>query len=159
MAYDYYPELLSNVFLAEQHHLQTARGTASPESKAESYPYLTCARNLARLLEEMSKHPKQFNKYVAHLLVQYVQLTEVHPLSPSVKQALMPGIYSLLDICSEFEYVTDRNLPIPLTLGCSCPLLLYRIKVVSRLVDETGRSIFRKLYEEYNRDWKFQGKA
>jgi hypothetical protein len=54
----------------------------------------------------MSKHPKQFNKYVAQLLVQYIQLAQVNPLSPATKQALLPGIYALLDICSEFEYVS-----------------------------------------------------
>jgi hypothetical protein len=31
--------------------------------------------------------------------------------------------------------------------------------VISRQVDETGRAIFKKLFEEYHRDWKFQGKV
>lgn len=134
-------DLLSSVFMAEQSALQSGRGTSGRAAATErsggggggGHQQVACTENLARLLEEMSKHPKQFNKYVAQLLVQYIQLTEVNPLSPATKQALLPGIYALLDICSEFEY-----------------------KVISRQVDETGRAIFKKLFEEYHRDWKFQ---
>ncbi len=53
---------------------------------------------------EMANHPKQFNKYVSHLLIDYVKLMEGHALSSQVLQCLVPGIYSLLDICSDFEY-------------------------------------------------------
>jgi hypothetical protein len=149
--------------MAEQSALQSSRtsGRASaataPASERAKQPN-ACADNLARLLEEMSKHPKQFNKYVTQLLVQYIELTEVHPLSPATKQALLPGIYALLDICSEFEYAPPPPLrsPPPNMILCS---LVRRFKVVSRLVDETGRAIFKKLFEEYNRDWKFQGKV
>jgi len=34
-----------------------------------------------------------------------------------------------------------------------------RFNVVSRLAGETGRPIFKKLFEEHGRDWKFRGKA
>jgi hypothetical protein len=109
--------LLSSVFMAEQSALQSGRGTSGRAAATErsggggggGHQQVACTENLARLLEEMSKHPKQFNKYVAQLLVQYIQLTEVNPLSPATKQALLPGIYALLDICSEFEYATHRT--------------------------------------------------
>jgi hypothetical protein len=107
-------DLLSSVFMAEQSALQSGRGTSGRAAAERSgggggHQQVACTENLARLLEEMSKHPKQFNKYVAQLLVQYIQLTEVNPLSPATKQALLPGIYALLDICSEFEYATHRT--------------------------------------------------
>jgi len=79
-------ELLSSIFLADQ-------GSAS----------VVCASNLARLFEEISNYPKQFNKYVALLLVHYIQLCEIHLLSSATKEALLPGIYALMDICTEYE--------------------------------------------------------
>ncbi|KAL6080652.1 rRNA primary transcript metabolism protein [Balamuthia mandrillaris] len=104
---------------------------------AESDPERTDhVENMARLLEELAKHSKAFNKYTGFLLSHYIELVENYALPSIVKQALMPGIYSLLDVCGEFE--------------------LKQVHIVQSL---TGKAIFKKLYEEYSKEWKFSGKV
>lgn len=64
-----------------------------------------CVENLARLMADMTEHPKQINKYVPYLLVDYIELVQRYPLSPPAKRALSPGIYALLSACGDHEYV------------------------------------------------------
>ena len=75
---------------------------------------LLCAENLTRLLEEMTKQPKTFNKYVAYLMMDYILLVEANPLSVATKTTFLPGVYALMDIGTDFECVFS----FPPTFSC-----------------------------------------
>jgi hypothetical protein len=76
---------------------------AQPTTAIEPLLSIRCAENVSRLMEELSKHPKTLNKYMPYLISDYIVLTDEHPVPPHVRQALLPGIYALLGMCSEHE--------------------------------------------------------
>jgi hypothetical protein len=97
---------------------------------------LVCAEDVSRLFEELSEHAKTLNKYVPYLLTDYIRVTDQYPLPPAIKQALLPGVYALISMCTEHE-----------------------LQFVFRVLEETGKATFRKLYEDYQHNWKFTGKV
>ncbi len=97
-------------------------------------PSVLCAENLARLLEDLDADQTAFSKYAPYLVVSYVSLVMSHPLSLPTKVALMPGIYSLLDMSTEHEY-----------------------RLIHRVLDLSGKATFQRLYEEYRANWRFTG--
>jgi hypothetical protein len=112
------------------------------------------AVSLARLFEEISQHPP-FKKYLVYLLSEFVKMsvsggmnmnygshnnqrTRKNPrrLPRETRQVLLPGIYALLDSCSQYEL----NL---LNVG----------------LDSSERAVFKSIYSDFQRDYKFKGKV
>lgn len=96
---------------------------------------LNCAQNLARLYEEIGRH-QPFKKYCIYLLADFIKLIQTSSLAQEVKNAIMPGAYTLMDACSSYEFQQ-----------------LYTI------LDSTGKNIFRAIHSQYDKEHKFKGKT
>jgi hypothetical protein len=104
--------------------------------KAHNSLPVICAENVARLYTELTQNASVMKKYAIYIVVDYLQLLEYETVPQEVKDAVLPGVYALLDICSEAEY-----------------------NHMFKAMDETGKSMFRSLLAEYKRDFKFTGKV
>lgn len=71
-----------------------------------------------------------------YIVVEYLRLVEFESVDPRVRQALLPGIFALLDICSDPEY-----------------------NQIHKALDETGKVMFKSLLADYRQDFKFKGKV
>jgi len=113
--------------------------------QTEQYPHKTgtsnklsvrCATHLARLFSEMASHNSKARHFVVYLLSDYITLLRKQALDEQTKSTLLPGIYDLLDTCSEFE-----------------------LKQLFATLGEAGKTLFKSLYADYTRDHKFRGKV
>ncbi|CAG8653185.1 5207_t:CDS:10 [Funneliformis caledonium] len=99
------------------------------------------AKTFARLLTMIShvKKPgnKAFIKHLPSLLSEYIHIqTSNSILELNIKDVLKNGIYSLLDLCGQFE----RDM-------------------IMVSLDLVGKSLFKSLWTEYNKDWKYVGRG
>jgi hypothetical protein len=95
---------------------------------------IICSQNLARLYEEISQHPP-FKKYSIYLISDFIELLVNSALSQETRKVLIPGIFSLMDISTDFEY-----------------------QQLHTLLNTTSKAIFKGLYAQYQKDHKFKGK-
>ncbi|CAG8539690.1 3268_t:CDS:2, partial [Scutellospora calospora] len=79
---------------------------------------------------------RPFIKHVPCLIAEYLKVQTVGFLEPAIKESLRPGVYALLDLCDKHE----RDM-IMVTL------------------DQAGKSLFKTLWTEYNKDWKYVGRG
>lgn len=68
-----------------------------------SYLPAICIQNFSRLCEELSKNKIVTKKFAEYFLVDFVVLVKLTSLPPKIKQHLMPGVYSIMDTCTEYE--------------------------------------------------------
>jgi hypothetical protein len=115
--------------------LQQLVKSQSFESVGKALP-VVCAENLARLYTGLTEHASVMKKFAIYIVVDYLQLLEYEAVSQVIRDGVLPGVYALLDICSEAEY-----------------------NHMFKAMDETGKSMFRTLLAEYKRDFKFTGKV
>ncbi|CAI2184726.1 9675_t:CDS:10, partial [Funneliformis geosporum] len=99
------------------------------------------AKTFTRLLTMIShaKKPgnKAFIKHIPSLLSEYIYIqTSNSLLESSIRDVLKNGIYSLLDLCGQFE----RDM-------------------IMVSLDLVGKSLFKSLWTEYNKDWKYVGRG
>ena len=96
------------------------------------------ARNFGRLLTEMSKNKKRFNKYAPHLLLAFVAALDRHPAAwpEELKSEAMQGIYAVLEMCGKHE-----------------------LQQVHGLLTPSSRPLFQGLYEDFKRSYKYTGEA
>lgn len=76
---------------------------------------------------------KSLRKYLPVVLIKYINLSLVCPIKPLVKQELVAGIFSILDLLSRDE-----------------------LEIVNVSLDNSGRSYYRALYGEYKRVGKWR---
>ncbi|CAG8792650.1 8893_t:CDS:2, partial [Racocetra persica] len=106
---------------------------------------ISSANSFTRLLTMISQkdslnksHKKKaistrpFIKHVPCLIVEYLKVQTEGFLELAIKESLRPGVYALLDLCDKHE----RDM-IMVTL------------------DYAGKSLFKTLWTEYNKDWKY----
>ncbi|CAG8553412.1 19385_t:CDS:10, partial [Dentiscutata erythropus] len=109
---------------------------------------ISSANSFTRLLTMISQrdslnkfHKKKaistrpFIKHMPCLIAEYLKVQTEGFLEPTIKETLRPGVYSLLDLCDKHE----RDM-IMVTL------------------DQAGKSLFKTLWTEYNKDWKYVGR-
>lgn len=94
------------------------------------------AEYVGRLYQDLAALGPHMRTFAVHMLVDFIVLVEREPLAPYARAALNPGIYSLVALLEENE----QNL-------------------ILKALDATGKAIFRQIHQEYERDWKYQGKA
>jgi len=92
------------------------------------------ASHVSRLFCEMALLPS-FKKYAALLIGDSVQLLRGAETSLQDRKHLLTGIYSMMELCTEFE----------------------RQQIFNAL-DATGRSIFQSMFSDFEKDFKFKGK-
>lgn len=96
---------------------------------------LLCSQNLGRLYEEISKH-QSFKKYIVYIIADFIQLLQNQALADEIKKCILPGIFSIFDICSEHEF-----------------------SQLFRVLDGQGKALFKSLHSQYQTDFKFTGKT
>ncbi|EOD21105.1 hypothetical protein EMIHUDRAFT_241657 [Emiliania huxleyi CCMP1516] len=64
---------------------------------------LDCARHARRLLEETAAHKRSLVRYGAYALSDVVALLRYRPLGAAAQAELMPGVYSLIGMCTQVE--------------------------------------------------------
>ena len=94
------------------------------------------AEYVGRLYKDLANQGKFMRSFAVHIIIDYVVLLQRETISQSIKLALNTGMYPLIALLEENE----QNL-------------------VLKAVDATGKSIFRQLVNEYDRDYRYQGKA
>jgi hypothetical protein len=92
-------------------------------------------QNFSRLLEEISLHPP-FKNYAVYFMCDFVKFLHFASCTSEAKAALMPGVYSILGMCSESEYHQLNVLLMP-----------------------SEKAIFKTMYAEFEKDFKFKGKV
>ncbi len=99
------------------------------------------ANIFTRLLTMISRTKKSgskaFIKHIPSLLSEYIYIqTNNSILESKIRDVLKNGIYSLLDLCGQFE----RDM-------------------IMISLDFVGKSLFKSLWIEYNKDWKYVGRG
>jgi hypothetical protein len=125
--------------------------------------WFVALQGICRLCVTIKPHKKSLRKYILYLIVDYIgwmvppQLhclfpaslshAEFYPpppppssqgqigLPPTLKQELLPGIFSLLDMCTKFE-----------------------LQHVHTLLDSTGKALFKALHQGHTQG-KFDGRV
>ncbi|CAM9445578.1 unnamed protein product [Choristocarpus tenellus] len=94
------------------------------------------ANALSRVLEHFGPHKEVLKRYAPFVLAEYVYQAGSSALQPGVREALLPGVFSVVDICTPRE-----------------------MQHLHTLLDATGKVVFRSLHEEYQRKYKYSGKV
>lgn len=94
------------------------------------------AEYVGRLYKDLANLGPFMRSFAVHILIDYVMLLERESVSQPIRAALNPGIYAMVELLEENE----QNL-------------------ILKSVNATGKSIFRQMHAEYERDHKYQGKA
>jgi hypothetical protein len=59
--------------------------------------------------KEMSHNKVVMKKYTVYLILDFVQLVTREAIPTPLKEVLLNGIYSLLDICTDYEYPSSKK--------------------------------------------------
>jgi len=87
--------------------------------------------------EQSSNFSQAFSKHVPILISKYIKIQiEEGYLDQSIKEALRPGIYSLLDLFSDYE----RNM-------------------LMANLDKVGKILFKNIWTDYTKNWKYVGRG
>ncbi|KAK9766894.1 hypothetical protein K7432_003683 [Basidiobolus ranarum] len=138
----------------QQSKSQNNYGKTKPFSVITTFAPLSdlTAQNFARLITTLCTRPtnqagkpststflKAFGKHAPYLIAEYLSI-QTNPTASisklSVRNAIVPGLYALLDLCGEHE----RDM-------------------VMVTLDLTGKSLFKSLYSDYLQYHKYTGKA
>ncbi|CAM9673889.1 unnamed protein product, partial [Chrysoparadoxa australica] len=87
---------------------------------------------LVRLMEALPQHKDAMRSFLPYLVVDYVKLTLDR--RNNAQDLLLPGIYSLLSTLGQFE-----------------------LQQVHGFLGSNGKAIFRGLYSEFEREFKYSG--
>lgn len=94
------------------------------------------AEYVGRLYKDLANQGKFMRSFAVHIVIDYVILLQRETVSQPIKLALNTGMFPLIALLEENE----QNL-------------------VLKAVDATGKSIFRQLVHDYERDYRYQGKS
>ncbi|GBB89028.1 hypothetical protein RclHR1_15690003 [Rhizophagus clarus] len=114
------------------------------ESRIKKPLPIESAKIFSRLLTTISKKSnrssnsnKAFSKHIPSLLAEYIYIqTKNNILEANIRDILKNGIYSLLDLCGQFE----------------------RDMIMVNL-DFVGKNLFKNLWTDYNKEWKYVGRG
>lgn len=94
------------------------------------------AEYVGRLYKDLANQGKFMRSFAVHIIIDYVVLLQRETISQPIKIALNTGMHPLIALLEENE----QNL-------------------ILKAVDATGKAIFRQLVQDYERDYRYQGKA
>lgn len=80
-------------------------------------------------------HKDVFRKHVVGLVLRYIQALN-EAMTPAVKAKLMPSIYALLDMCSEFE-----------------------TKQINSMIDVPSKALFAPVFQSYQKYYRYHGQT
>ena len=123
-----------NVLVTISFHLKMFR-FGNLESEVQSELKL-CVESMARLLEEISSNKKSVSKYVPYILSDCVHNFHNFSFIEQYKEAIMSGVYCLIDCCSEHE------------LG-----------LMFSSLDSAGKDTFRSIHADYKKFHEYKGKV
>ncbi|KAL7469235.1 hypothetical protein ACHAXS_009497 [Conticribra weissflogii] len=93
------------------------------------------AHEYAKVCELLIPHKDVFRKHVVGLILRYIQALN-EAMTPVVKAKLMPSIYALLDMCSEFE-----------------------TKQINSMIDVPSKALFAPVFQSYQKYYQYHGQA
>ena len=133
--------LLSNYghYLSVHHATNYSRLLSAISQKPSTNQTHGSNSNTLTSLSSSAANTKPFIKHIVHILGEYVNIqTSNRPLDPIKKNEIITGLNALLDLCDEHdrEYV-----------------------LVNLSHANGGKIIFKKLVEDWKKNWKFGGKV
>jgi len=94
------------------------------------------AQKMARLYQEISSHKNTFSKYCPYIIADYIESVQSVVTPSLIRDALVPGIYCLLDLCGEHE-----------------------LSLLHAVLQKGSRELFHSLHADYSKYHKFKGKV
>ena len=88
---------------------------------------------LCRLCELLIPHKDIFKKHVVGLILRYIQSLS-KGMYPTTKSKLMPSIYALLDMCTDFE-----------------------TRQVNAMIDVQSKALFAPIFASYQKYYQYHG--
>ena len=87
------------------------------------------------MCELLIAHKDIFKKHVVGLLLRYIQALN-KGMNPVMKSKLMPSIFALLDMCSEFE-----------------------TRHINAMIDVPSKTLFAPIFKSYQKTYQYHGQA
>jgi len=94
------------------------------------------AQKMARLYQEISSHKNTFPKYCPYMIADYIESVQSGVTPSLIRDALVPGVYCLLDLCGEHE-----------------------LSLLHAVLEKGSRELFHFLHADYTKYHKFKGKV
>ncbi|XP_074658136.1 unhealthy ribosome biogenesis protein 2 homolog isoform X2 [Tubulanus polymorphus] len=95
---------------------------------------VNCAHLVGKLLTNISYHRTEFCRLACYIVSDYVFEVQKVTLVPSIKRALLPGIYALMSLCDDHASV-----------------------MMFGVLDHGIRELLKGLYADYNKYYKYTG--
>jgi len=89
----------------------------------------------SKLCELLIPHKEIFKKHVVGLILCYIKALS-EGMSPITKKRLMPSIYALLDVCSDFE-----------------------TRQINAMIDVPSKTLFAPVFRSYQKFYQYHGQA
>ena len=89
----------------------------------------------SRLYELLIPHKDILKKHVVGLILCYIQALS-GGMNPTTKAKLMPSIYALLDMCSDFE-----------------------TRQINAMIDVPSKTLFAPIFQSYQKYYQYHGQA
>ncbi|DAZ99233.1 TPA: hypothetical protein N0F65_008100, partial [Lagenidium giganteum] len=114
----------------------SSKATSPSSSSVGAHVTLDWASNLARLYGYLKEHDAQLRKHVVYLLLEFLLAVTKADLALPLQHKLRPGVFALLDICSNFEK-----------------------EQLYAALDTTGKSLLKTLDTSYKLTHRYVGKV
>ncbi|KAL7482212.1 hypothetical protein ACHAW6_007889 [Cyclotella cf. meneghiniana] len=93
------------------------------------------ATEYAKICELLIPHKDIFKKHVLGLILRYIHALK-SGMTPTTKSKLMPSVYGLIDMCSDFE-----------------------IRQINAMIDTTSKVLFAPVFQSYRKYYQYHGQA
>jgi hypothetical protein len=120
------PSPLFGLLLSLLSHLLHTNAKKGLSEKALEY---------SKLCELLIPHKEIFKKHVVGLVLCYIKALS-GGMSPIIKKKLMPSIYALLDVCSDFE-----------------------TRQINAMIDVPSKTLFAPVFRSYQKFYQYHGQA
>lgn len=88
-----------------------------------------------RICELLIPHKDVFKKHVVGLVLRYIQALN-EGMNTTTKSKMMPSMYALLDMCSDFE-----------------------IRQINAMIDVSSKTLFAPVFQSYQKYYQYSGQA
>ena len=86
-----------------------------------------------RVCELLIPHKDIFKKHVVGLMLRYIRALN-EGMNPTTKSKLLPSIYALLDMCSDFE-----------------------TRQINAMIDTPSKALFAPVFQSYRKYYQYHG--
>lgn len=94
---------------------------------------LQIMRHSNRVCELLIPHKDIFKKHVVGLMLRYIRALN-EGMNPTTKSKLLPSIYALLDMCSDFE-----------------------TRQINAMIDTPSKALFAPIFQSYRKYYQYHG--